>query len=428
MQHKVHELVLKNGMRGLLLDVPHASAVGFLFNFRAGDRYTASRDKTEAAHIMEHMVLGANQKIRSSRAFNAELQKNGAYANASTGRVYMTYDALCPVFEWERVFGLLEDAITQPLFKDSEFKSEWGNVEEEFRGYLNNHSRALWQRLDQAGGGTIPNDRERLSLMKNVTVRDIRYHYDKTHTSDNMTFIIAGPLKGKKDQITKKLQNWALPRGKYLDWQEDELHSSNPLYVNRKGVGNVFYNFQWILPTRLDNHQLDVLACANHVLTGTLFSRVLGEARERGLAYHLWSDQYSQAKFAVSEFGGQVSSANAVGLMEIAARHIQQLANGKLTKREVEEAHDYSLGKIQMGYQTVSSVMRYYSENYFFDFTIEDFSKLTERIRSVTKKEVIELTRYMLDEGLFSFGSLSSDNRELTQLMAAPLHEISNKR
>lgn len=424
MQHNVTELILKNGMRGLLLDVPYASAVGFLFNFRAGDRYSVSKEKTEAAHLMEHLVLGANQKIRSARAFNAELQKNGAYANATTGRVFMTYDALCPVFEWERVFELLEDAITRPLFKEEEYTAEWGNVEEEFRGYLNNHSRALWQRLDQASGGTIPNDRERLSLMKNVSLRDVKYHYDKTHTSDNMQFIIAGPLKGKKNQIKAKLEAWELRRGNALEWREDVLDACPPLYVNRKGVDNVFYNFQWILPKHLSNHEVNVLACANHILAGTLFSRILGDARERGLAYHLWSDQYTQANFAASEFGGQVSPTNAVALMEIAAHHIKTLGSGKLKAKEVNEAHDYSLGKIQMGYQTVSSIMRYYSDNYFFDGSIEDFNELSNRVRAVNKTELVSMIRYMLDEGKFGFGGLSDDRKDLIANMSDPLMNI----
>lgn len=424
MQHTAHELVLENGMKGLLLDVPHASAVGFLFNFRAGDRYTVSREKTEAAHIMEHMVLGANQKIRTARAFNAELQKNGAYANATTGRVHMTYDALCPVFEWERVFGLLEDAITEPLFKEEEFASEWGNVQEEFRSYLNNHASALWQRLDQACGGTIPNDRERLGLMKNVHLRDVRYHYDKTHTSDNMRFMIAGPLKGQKDLIVKRLENWKLPRGSTLEWREDTPQPAAPLYVNRKGVGNVFYNMQWVMPKRLSMHETDVLECANHILAGTLFSRILGEARERGLAYHMWADQYAQAAFSVSEIGGEVSPSNAVALMEVAASQIKKIAKGGLTNKEVAEAHDYNLGKVQMGYQTVSSMMHYYSDSYFFDDTVESFSKLNERIKSVTKKEIVEIIRYMLECGDYGFAALSDQQSELTHRMAAPFQKL----
>ncbi len=420
MQHDVIEVVLKSGAKGLLLNVPSASAVGFLFNFRAGDRYVSSRNKTETAHLMEHMVLGANQHIRSARGFTAELQKNGAYANASTGRVQMTYDALCPVFEWERVFGLLQDAITAPLFTEEEFIAESGNVKEEFRDHMNNHSRALWQRLDQVCGCIVPTDQERFKLMKNVTLRNVRDHYKRTHTSKNMRFIIAGPIGSKMAEIKSRLESWDLPKGEYLPWREDEMTAIKPLFVKRKGVKNIFYNFQWIFPYKMDTKQQDILDCANHILAGTLFSRILGEARERGLAYHLWADQYTQNKYSVSEYGGQVSADNAQSLMEIASRHIKEIASGKLSDEEVRAAHDYGLGKIQMGYQTVGSIMRYYADDYFFHGSIEPFKNLTSRINAVTKNDVVEIINSMINSGHFGFAALSEGPSDIASQMAQP--------
>ena len=69
MKHTVEEVRLKNGARGLLIDVPGATVMSFQFQFRAGSRYVANKDIYETAHIMEHMAFGANAQFKSEHAY-----------------------------------------------------------------------------------------------------------------------------------------------------------------------------------------------------------------------------------------------------------------------------------------------------------------------------------------------------------------------
>jgi predicted Zn-dependent peptidase len=129
MKHTVTEVKLKNGSKGLLIHVPDASVMSFELNFRAGD-FLVSPDKTETPHLMEHILLGANERYPKSRLFQAEIEKNGAYSNASTSAYDITYEAECADFEWDRILDLLLLAITKPLFLADEFDAEMGNVRE----------------------------------------------------------------------------------------------------------------------------------------------------------------------------------------------------------------------------------------------------------------------------------------------------------
>ena len=83
------------------------------------------------------------KSVPKARDFQAELEKNGAYSNATTGVYDITYEAECADFEWDRVLGCCCLAITKPLFLDEEFKAEFGNVEEEMAARSNNHFRRL---------------------------------------------------------------------------------------------------------------------------------------------------------------------------------------------------------------------------------------------------------------------------------------------
>ena len=165
MRHTVEEVRLKNGARGLLVNVPDATVMSFQFQFRAGSRYTRSPEIYETAHIMEHMAFGANARFKNEHAFEAEFTKNGAYHNASTSDMGMSYIADCADFEWERILDLQLLSIGEPKFNSTEFEAEKGNVRNELTGYLNNNARLLWPRMQQAFGEKVLTYEQRLKTI-----------------------------------------------------------------------------------------------------------------------------------------------------------------------------------------------------------------------------------------------------------------------
>ena len=120
MNHTVEEVKLKNGARGLFIDVPGATVMSMQFQFRAGNRYAKSKEIEQVAHIMEHMAFGANDQYRSEAAFEAEFTKNGAYHNAYTSDFAMVYEADCADFEWSRILELQRLSICNPRFNQKE--------------------------------------------------------------------------------------------------------------------------------------------------------------------------------------------------------------------------------------------------------------------------------------------------------------------
>ena len=201
MKHTVHEVTLKNGSRGLLIDIPGATVMSFQFHFRAGNRFVRHADIEQAAHIMEHMAFGANAQFKDGHAYEAEFTKNGAYHNAYTSDHSMVYLSDCADFEWDRILELKQVAITKPRFNEEELKAEAGNVRNELNGYLNKQTRLLWPKMQQVLGEATLTYPEAIKTISNVTLRDIREHYNRTHTSENMRFIIAGCMYRRKKRL-----------------------------------------------------------------------------------------------------------------------------------------------------------------------------------------------------------------------------------
>lgn len=425
MKHVTSELVLENGARGLLVHVPEATVMSFQINFRAGE-YLVDRDKWETPHIMEHMLLGANKHIPKARAFQAEFEKNGAYCNASTGTYDIIYESECADFEWQRILDWLMIAITEPLFLEDEFTAEFGNVREELTARSNNHFRHLSLGLREAFGFYAVTDQERLKLMKNVNLEDIREHYRNTHVTSNMRFVIAGNITATRRKYIKEVfggTSLAKGRGRRALPREIPATLAKPLSIKNTTVDNYYFYFDTFLKRRMEDHELAAMSLLNSMLTETLYSRILGSARERGLVYSMSSGINAELHSTNWWFGAQVRPDNAGALFDIMVTELQAIFNGKLTREEIDAAKQYRLGRYQRGAQTVAGIAGSYAGRYFFDDFIEDYYSIPARIKAITKTQIVEGSKDLFSEGIWGLGVLGNANKtELDGLVSQLNH------
>ncbi|MBL8159819.1 insulinase family protein [Candidatus Saccharibacteria bacterium] len=408
MKHTVHELKLGNGTEGLVIDVPGATVASYQIHFRAGNRYVARHDAYEAAHVMEHMAFGANAQFSDTHAYEADFTKNGAYHNAYTSDISMVYVADCADFEWERILDLKRVAICSPRFNAEELEAERGNVRNELTGYLNQHGRLLWPRVQQALGEQILTFDERLKRLDNVTLQDIMRHYKETHTRQNMRFVVAGKFGSRLDDVRAALERWDLGEGQRMQIPHEELSGNKPFIIRRKEASNITFGWAMVAPRRLEDPQLEAMACVDHILTGTLHSKILGKARKAGLAYGMFSDASAYQYDSAWEFGGQVNIDTADRLFDIMVDEVRAILDGKIDDDDIEAAKQYALGKHQMGCQTVGHINSWYADRYFFDGTIEDFSKRPAAIRAITKSAMVETVREFASANRWVLGAVGS--------------------
>jgi len=382
----------------------------FDINFRAGE-YLVQPDKWEVPHLMEHVLLGANELIPRARDFQAELEKNGAYSNATTGVYDITYEAECADFEWDRVFGLLLIAITKPLFLDEEFVAEFGNVQEEMAARSNNHFRRLSLEMRAALGLIAKTDAERLELMRNVNVDDVRAHYARTHHAPNMRFIIAGNLSSsRRKAVITQLEMIELPSsGRRFALPHERPHRLlQPVYVPNDTVENLYFYIDTFMKGRLSDAETDALNLANTMLTETLYSKILGTAREKGLVYGMNSGLSQTREASNWWFGAQVSDKNAAALLDIVIHELSKVLAGDIVEEEIEATKQYALGRFQRSAQTVGGTAAGYAGRYFFDEVIDNYYQVPERIKAVTKQQIIDIARGMFAEQVWGFGVLGN--------------------
>jgi predicted Zn-dependent peptidase len=412
MNHTVEEVRLSNGARGLLIDVPGATVMSTLFQFRAGNRYAKSKDIEQVAHIMEHMAFGANDRFKSEQEFEFEFTKNGAYHNAYTSDVSMVYESDCADFEWDRILDLQKVAICHPKFRQDEMEAEKGNVRSELTSYLNDHHRILWPRVQQQLGEDTLTYRQSLATIPKVSLADIREHHKRTHTTDNMRFVIAGKLKGRKAEIKRQIEGFDLERGERFELPQDELSKANPTIVRRKDASNLTFGFCMSVPHSLTEQEQDALHCLNHILTGTMHSRIFGAARRKGLAYGVGSYALSNKFHSSWDITGQVNHETMPEVVDIIVREMKCVLNGDIRPEELEVAKSFALGRYQMGAQTVSQISSFYNSRYFMDDHIKDYEKVPDTINNVTMDQMIDAARGFIRNDIWALAAVSSGDRD----------------
>lgn len=426
MKHIVKELELKNGARGLLIHVPGAQVMSTRVHFRAGTRYVRDKSIEETAHIMEHMAFGANARFRDAAEYDAEFTKNGAYFNATTADYSMVYMTDCADFEWDRILELQQLSITKPRFIEEELKSEAGNVRNELNGYLNNHMWVLWSKMAQVLGEDVLTWQERIKTINNVSVADIKEHYKRTHTLQNMRFVIAGDTKDREAQIESMLEGWELPEGERLSIPVDELHRPDPLIIKRKEATNFTFGWSMVVPRRLSDAEIDAMQFADHILNGTFRSRIFGGARKKGLAYGMWSTANANEHNSTWDFGTELDAESAPELFDLITKEVKAVIEGKITDEEVEAARQYALGRHQMGAQTAGQIARWYADRYFFDGRINDYDLRPSEIQAVTKDRIVETAREFIHADCWLLGGVGDTDKAFVEGLnerLAPLFE-----
>jgi predicted Zn-dependent peptidase len=263
--------------------------------------------------------------------------------------------------------------------------------------------------MRQQFGLLVKTDTERLKLMKNVTVDDVRQHYRRTHVTGNMRFIIAGNMTKRRVQtIEKLLNNIELPEigSRFELPSEQPKPLLAPVYVSNDTVENLYFYIDTFMMRRMSDRESDALDLINTALTETLYSKILGEARERGLVYGMSSGHNQSRDVSNWWFGAQVSDKNAVALMQVIEDQVGKVLSGEVEDADVEAAKQYALGRFQRSAQTVSSTANGYAGRYFFDGMIEDLPATPERIAAVTKDDIIAISRALFADDVWGYGVL----------------------
>ncbi len=212
---RVHEKVLPNGLKLILLEDHKAPVAVFQIWYRVGSR-NESLGHTGLSHLMEHMMFKGTPTV-GPEAYSSIIQRNGGQTNAFTAEDATTYFATLASDRLGVVIGLESDRMANLILSEDQFVPERNVVEEERRLRTdNNPVAALFEQLNATAYVAHPYEFPIIGWMSDIaqaTVPDLARHY-RTYYIPNNAFIVAvGDFQS--EELTKEIEKafGAIPSG-----------------------------------------------------------------------------------------------------------------------------------------------------------------------------------------------------------------------
>lgn len=194
------EQTLPNGLRAVIIEVPHLHTVSLVMYARVGSRYE-SVETNGLSHFVEHMLFRGTAAHPDSLALHRAIEEFGGTLYAETGRDYSLYQIAVHPECLERALELLAEIFAAPAFPDIdrerqivieeilEDQDEDGheiNVDDVAR-------TAAWPGHPLGFKITGP-----LRNVRRFTVADVRRHFARFYGASNMILCLSGAVRARQ--------------------------------------------------------------------------------------------------------------------------------------------------------------------------------------------------------------------------------------
>jgi predicted Zn-dependent peptidase len=194
--HPLVETTLENGLRVVVVPLPHLHTVSVTFAVRGGSRYERPEDHG-LSHVVEHMIFRGTDRHPDPHAFNLALEEIGGGMDAATHVDFVQYQLELPPESLEAGLPIFARIFHAPRFQGLEV--EKGILREELLEDLDedgrdidadNVARALLFG-DHPLGRTITGG---LDQVEGFTEADLRRHHAAHYVGRNAALCLAGNL------------------------------------------------------------------------------------------------------------------------------------------------------------------------------------------------------------------------------------------
>jgi len=193
----VHEHVLSNGLKVLLVENPKAPVVTIQIWYKVGSRNEVM-GRAGLSHMLEHMMFKGTER-NPKGTFSRTIRKNGGNDNAFTSQDFTAYFENLASDRVELALALEADRMQGLQLEDKEFQLEREVVKEERRLRTEDDPQAsLVEMLFSQAFLTHPYHWPVIgwfSDLNAMTLEDLKNHYDAHYSPNNATLVVVGDIK-----------------------------------------------------------------------------------------------------------------------------------------------------------------------------------------------------------------------------------------
>jgi predicted Zn-dependent peptidase len=193
------EFTLANGLRTVIIEVPHLHTVSLVMYARVGARYE-SVETNGLSHFVEHMLFRGTTGHPDSLALHRAIEDFGGTLYAETGRDYSLYQIAVHPESLERAIAVLAEIFGSPAFPDIDRERQI--VVEEILEDQDEDGHEI--NVDDVARSTAwpghPLGFKITGPLRNVrrfSVSDVRHHFARYYGATNMILCLSGAVRAK---------------------------------------------------------------------------------------------------------------------------------------------------------------------------------------------------------------------------------------
>ena len=171
------------------------------------------------------------------------------------------------------------------------------------------------------------------------------------------------------------------------------------------------FGFSFVIQRALEPAEQYAMTCLNHILNGTMSSKIFGAARKKGLVYGMGSQAESDRQSSTWDFYGEVNSENATDLFDLIAVELGKVINGDISEEDIAAAKAYALGHHQMLAQTAEQISAYYLRDYITTGNYEPMADAPKMIENIDKSTIVQLARIFMQSGISGLAVVGNMNK-----------------
>jgi predicted Zn-dependent peptidase len=390
------KIILKNGLRIVLVPQPENLAATVLILVRAGSEYETKR-QNGVSHFLEHMMFKGTTDRPEPGMIAHELTALGAQFNAFTGTEYTGYYAKAQAEKLPKILEIVSDLYLNPLFNEAEIEKERGVIIQEINMYeddLPARAQRIFNALtygDQPAGWDVAGEKpiiQKLGRADFVSYRDQRYVMPGT------VVIVAGKFgeAGTVAQIKKYFGT--LPRRIAPAKKKTVERQSSPkikLHFKESDQAHVVIGFRAFDMFDERRYALRVLA---DLLGGGMSSRLFTRIREKmGAAYYIWAAADLSLDHGLLTISAGADRKQTEEVVRAILEECVALRDIVVSEKELQKSKDHMIGGLVLGLETSDDLASFYGGQEVLTGGILSPMMLTDKIKRVTAQDIQKVAK-----------------------------------
>lgn len=399
----IEKTVLPNGVRILSETVTHveSASIGLWCRTGSSDEHDAEAGIT---HFIEHMLFKGTP-TRTAHEIADSIEARGGMLNAFTDKQATCYYCRVLADDSENGVDVLSDMMCHSLLDPEELGKEKGVVLEEIKRSEDEPGDHVHELHLQARWGDHPLGKPIIGTSESVSSfsRDDLVNYmNRRYRGRHILLAAAGKVQHSE------LVAWASERLGSLAPGDEITPLSRPggaavKRIENKDVEQVHFCIGTDAPSLLDDESRYSASVMDHILGGGMSSRLFQEIREkRGLAYSVGSYVLNYTAGGAYTVYGGTSPITWDQVQELVRKEFDKMMADGPSEDELDKAKRSLCGSLVLGLEGMSSRMMRMAKNELIRERDVPVTETMDKINSVSRDQIIELARRILDPALVS--------------------------